>query len=132
MLTLQCKIKTEYKQTKDTVMKKLMLLSVVFFLFVAFQLSAEPKPAATSTTVVEQNYSVKGLVLDKITKETLAGAVITANGQKVYTDLDGNFALSNLCDGKCQLKVSLISYEDQTIEVDTKKSTVIEVNLQQR
>lgn len=114
-------------------MKKFMLLSIVSLLFVAFQLSAEPKPSTSAaTTVSVQTNSVKGMVFDKLTKETLAGAVITANGQKVYTDLDGNFALSNLCNGKCELKVSLISYEDQTIEFDTNSLKGIEIKLQQR
>ncbi len=115
-------------------MKKFMMLSIVSLLFVAFQLSAEPKPANSSAAVVVsvQNSSVKGTVLDKLTKETLAGAVITANNQKVYTDLDGNFAISNLCGGKCQLKISMISYEDQIIDIDTNSSKNIEVKLQQR
>lgn len=112
-------------------MKKFMLLSVVSFLFVSLQLSAEPKPANSTSVVAIQTNSVKGMVLDKLTKETLAGAVITANGQKVYTDLDGNFALSNLCNGKCELKVSLISYDDQTIDIDTNNLKDIEVKLQQ-
>lgn len=114
-------------------MKKFMMLSIVSLLFVAFQLSAEPKSAANSAAVVSlQNNSVKGTVLDKLTKETLAGAVVTANNQKVYTDLDGNFAISNLCGGKCQLKISMISYEDQTINIDTNSSKNIEIKLQQR
>jgi len=114
-------------------MKKFLSLTIVTLLFVAFQLSAEPKPAPVASTNVEiQNNSVKGLILDKLTKETLAGAVITANGQKVYSDLDGNFALSNLCDGKCQLKVSMISYQDQMIEIDTNNQNKLEIKLQQR
>lgn len=114
-------------------MKKFLSLTIVTLLFVAFQLSAEPKPApVTSTNVEIQNNSVKGLILDKLTKETLAGAAITANGQKVYSDLDGNFSLSNLCDGKCQLKVSMISYQDQMIEIDTNNQNNLEIKLQQR
>ena len=114
-------------------MKKFMMLSIVSLLFVAIQLSAEPKPATSSAAVVSvENNSVKGTVLDKLTKETLAGAVITANNQKVYTDLDGNFAISNLCGGKCQLKISMISYEYLTIDIDTNNSKKIEVKLQQR
>jgi hypothetical protein len=113
-------------------MKKILFLSILTLLFVAFQLSAEQKTASAASTNVEiHNNSVKGLILDKLTKETLAGAVITANGQKVYSDLDGNFSLSNLCDGKCQLKVSMISYQDQIIEVNTNNNKSLEVKLQQ-
>jgi hypothetical protein len=71
-------------------------------------------------------------VLDKLTKETLAGVVVTSNGQKVYTDLEGNFEIKNLCEGKCQLKISLISYEDQVIEVDTNHTNSLRIMLNQR
>ncbi|NDP20230.1 MAG: carboxypeptidase-like regulatory domain-containing protein [Paludibacter sp.] len=116
-------------------MKKLILLSIVSLLFVSLQLSAEPNPNPTpapAAIVQEQNFIVKGMVLDKLTQETLAGAVITANGQKVYTDLDGNFEISNLCGDKCQLKISMISYNDQTLEVDTNKANNLHIRLQQR
>ena len=118
-------------------MKKFILLSIVSFLFVSFQLSAESKTKVETTksnpTIVsDQNNSVKGMVIDKLTNETLAGAVITANGKKVYSDLDGNFTLSNLCEGKCQLKISLISYEDQTIDFEVNNSKNLKINLQLR
>jgi hypothetical protein len=80
----------------------------------------------------EQLNTLKGIVADKVTQETLAGAIILANGQKVYTDLDGNFRLSNLCAGKCQLKISLISYKDQIVEIDTNKVQSLQIKLEQR
>lgn len=114
-------------------MKRIVLLSLVSLHLIVFQLSAEPKSTANSTSVVSiENYAVKGIVLDKLTKETLAGAVITANNQKVYTDLDGNFSISNLCGIKCELKISMISYEDQIIDIDTNNIKNLEIKLQQR
>lgn len=119
-------------------MKKLFLLSVVLLIVSTLQLSAEPistTVAATSTsiaTVNTQNNKVKGQILDLQTKETLAGAVITANGNKVYSDLDGNFELSNLCGEKCQLKISLISYQDQIVEIDANNSESLNIKLLQR
>ncbi len=114
-------------------MKRIMLLSLVSFLLVASHLSAEPKSTANASTVMSiANNSVKGIVLDKLTKETLAGAVITANNQKVYTDLDGNFSISNLCGIKCELKISMISYEDQIIDIETNNIKNVEIKLQQR
>ena len=88
-------------------------------------LEAKPEVQLQSNTVV------KGMVFDNLTNETLAGAVITVNNQKVYTDLDGNFTLSNLCEGKCMINISLISYVDQTIEIDLHKDQNLDIKLVQ-
>lgn len=99
-------------------------------------LSAKEAAAApetkTETAINDQSNVLKGIVFDKVTNESLAGAVITANGQKVYTDLDGNFTINNICGGKCEIKISLISYEDQTIEIDTNNAKNVKVQLSQR
>ena len=75
---------------------------------------------------------MRGFVFDKSTNESLAGVIITANGQKVYSDLDGNFEVANLCGSKCQIKVSLISYVDEIIEIDTTNAEPIQIKLKQR
>jgi hypothetical protein len=115
-------------------MKKIMLLSVVALLTITLNVNAvEPAAKAEANTEVNTiSNQLKGFVLDKKTNESLAGATITANGQKVYTDLDGNFTISNVCTGKCTLKISMISYEDQTIEVNTNEQTPLQVKLSQR
>lgn len=117
-------------------MKKLFLLSIVFSLFVSLQISAKPiskpAPAAATSVVNAQTNMLKGQILDKLTKETLAGAVITANGQKVYSDLDGNFEITHLCGDVCQLKISMISYQDQTIDVNVTDEKSLNIKLLQR
>lgn len=114
-------------------MKKVLFISLVSLLFVSVNVSAGKTPApAPKAETVELTNEVRGLVCDKLTKETLAGAVITANGQKVYTDLDGNFILPNSTNQKCQIKVSLISYQDQTIEIDTNSANNVQIKLEQR
>lgn len=105
-------------------MKKFLALSILSVLFISLNLNAEPLVQAESTTVL------RGLVSDKVTKETLAGAVITANGQKVYTDLDGNFTISNVCEGHCKVKIDFISYAEQSIDVDLNNTKTIEIKLQ--
>lgn len=85
-----------------------------------------------ATEVKTETLSLNGVVLDKLTGETLAGAVVTANGKKLYTDFDGNFSLDNVCNGKCSIKVSLISYQEQTIEVDPASVKQVEIKLKRR
>ena len=113
-------------------MKKVLFISLVSIMFSLSSSAKKNQIVETKIETIDQTRIVKGFVFDKLTKETLAGAVITANGKKIYTDLDGNFALSNLCGDKCQLKVSLISYVDKTIEIDTDKLEPIQIQLQQR
>ena len=69
---------------------------------------ATPEPEAKTETKVENTVMINGLVLDNATNETLAGAVITVDGQTIYSDLDGNFILKNVKPGKIKVKVILI------------------------
>ncbi len=115
-------------------MKKVFILivAVTFLAFNSIQ-AAEKETSNSSnasTTVVKENNTIKGIVLDKITAETLAGAVITLNGQKIYTDLDGNFQLNNLKE-KSVFKISMISYEDQIINIDPSNDKTINIELKQ-
>jgi hypothetical protein len=114
-------------------MKRILFIAAISMSL--FHLNVSAKDSASTEVkaeAVEQSNVLKGVVSDKLTKETLAGAIITANGQKVYTDLDGNFCISNLCGGKCQIKISLISYRDQTIDIDTNNLQSLQVKLEQR
>jgi hypothetical protein len=115
-------------------MKRIMFIGFVSLLFISLSVSAGNSPApapAPKAEVHSHTVALKGLVCDKQTQETLAGVVIIANGQKIYTDLDGNFTIPNTGTEKCKIKVSLISYEDQTVEIDASNSGNIQIKLQQ-
>ncbi len=116
-----------------------MKKTIVFLMFFlpALLAKAEPEPVsepAPAATVVElpAQKTLSGVVYDMDSAETLAGVSITANGQKVYTDLDGRFCLDNLCEGTCTLTVSLISYQEQTLEIDLDKTGTLDIKLAQR
>jgi len=113
-------------------MKKVLFFSIIASLFISMNIIAAPEASPEVSTNREYSKILKGSVYDKATKETLAGAVVTANGQKVYTDLDGNFVLTNLCNGNCKIKINYISYVEQTIDVNMDKSQELEIKLQSR
>jgi hypothetical protein len=114
-------------------MKKMLFISLVSIMCFTIQVSAkENQTTETKTETVDQNHVLRGFVFDKSTNESLAGVIITANGQKVYSDLDGNFEVANLCGNKCQIKVSLISYVDEIIEIDSNNPDPIQIKLKQR
>jgi hypothetical protein len=116
-------------------MKKLfsiVLLSVAIFSLSAKGTTASPeaKPAVISEVVSSVN--LNGMIFDKDTKESLAGAVVTVNGQKIYSDLDGKFVVNNVNNARIQLKVSLISYEEKTFEIDPANASLLKIEMNQR
>ncbi len=109
----------------------MLLLSILSVLFISMNVTAAPKPEPKAE-MQSQTTVLKGMINDMLTNESLAGATITANGQKVYSDLDGNFAISNVCNGKCQIKINMISYKDELLEIDTNSNSTVKIKLQQR
>jgi hypothetical protein len=53
------------------------------------------------------------------------------NGQKVYTDLEGNFTLKNV-DLNSELKISMISYQEKTIKLDVSNQKSVKILLSQQ
>lgn len=109
-------------------MKKLIFS--IFILVASANLFAGQTATTEAQTVVSN--TISGKVLDKETNEALAGVAVLVNGQKVYTDLDGNFTVSNLCGTNCELSVNMISYEPQTLTVDLAQNKTLAVVLKQR
>ena len=72
-----------------------------------------------------------GSVMDDKNKEVLAGATVYVDGKKYYSDLDGNFSISDMKPGKHQIKVEFISYKPVIMEIDVNKDEKININLLQ-
>ncbi|MDR1678475.1 MAG: carboxypeptidase-like regulatory domain-containing protein [Prevotellaceae bacterium] len=104
-------------------MKSIVILAASVLLSVA--------AFANSNEANQKTVQLNGFVIDKENNEELVGAAIIVDGKKYYSDLDGNFSITNLKPGKCQIKVEFISYEPVVIEMDINKDETISVNLQQ-
>ena len=117
-------------------MKKVFILIAAFALISSASLFAvapantEIKAEANAAVVVDVTTS--GKVFDKETKESLAGASVFVNGEKIYTDLDGNFKLPAGVEGECEIKVSMISYQDVVLKVNLNQKDALKVALNQR
>ncbi len=74
--------------------------------------------------------AIKGLVLDKQTKEPLIGATVQVAGTTTgtITDIDGKYELAGLRNGKCTLIISYVSYK--TLSMETNINGVTEVNIE--
>jgi hypothetical protein len=101
----------------------ILIFSAVFFVFC---LSAQP---VTQT--------VRGTVTDKVTRETLIGAVVvlvdSAHQTGSVTDADGKFRIAGVPLGRQQFVVSFLGYKPQTFSavVTSGKEVIFNVELEQ-
>jgi hypothetical protein len=125
----------EKDKQKTKLMKKShfsILCVSLAFLFASFAQAGENRSTETkNNSAVATVAPLEGRVIDKNTHETLAGVKIIVDGQKVYTDLDGHFVITNVAPRKLQLKASMISYEDQIIEVEPQNMSSVQIQLEQ-
>jgi outer membrane cobalamin receptor len=89
-----------------------------------------------SGIVMAQSGTIRGVVADAQTGETIIGANVRIEGtsQGVATDIDGSFELNRVDAGKHTLVVSFISYKTlklQEVQVLAEKATVLDVNLEE-
>jgi len=70
------------------------------------------------TTASNSKAAVTGKVIDKNTGESLAGVLVEIKGTdlKVYTDLNGNYSITNIDPGKYNLVINYISYTPSVVE----------------
>lgn len=116
-------------------MKRTSGIFLFFALIVCAVANAKQNPTTETKSESNPMASLKGVIMDKQTKESLAGATILANGKKIYSDLDGNFELKDMNisrDEKCTLTISLISYKDITVNVDLNTNKNLQINLVQQ
>lgn len=79
---------------------------------------------------------IKGIVIDKKTQEPVIGAAVVVENTTTgaATDVDGKFSISNVKAGKCNLKVSCISYASVIIEavsVVNSRETELRIELEE-
>ncbi|MCF6342466.1 MAG: carboxypeptidase-like regulatory domain-containing protein [Bacteroidales bacterium] len=97
-----------------SVMALVSLLSITAFANNENEENKNTKKPLTTT-------SIKGVILDKDTGESLAGVkvVIAELDQQVYTDLEGNFEFKNVTKNTYTIESEMISYKKQNLKVDT-------------
>ncbi len=94
-----------------------------------------------STASIAQNntlhQTIKGIVIDEQSGNTIAGATINIENSKATTlaDGSGNFTISKVPIGRQNLKASAVGYEDvfiANIEVTSSKEVVLEIKLKEK
>jgi TonB-dependent receptor len=87
--------------------------SKVVLLFIAISLFSLQSPAFAQTG------TIKGKVLDKTNNQSLAGAAVVVKGTTLgaAADLDGNYKIPNVPEGKYTLTVSYIGYVSTSVSL---------------
>lgn len=114
-------------------MKKIVLFTL--FLLALANVWAESNATNKAEKSNSENASVlqvKGTVQDITTGETLAGVEIKLEGTdlKTYTDLDGNFSISNVKPGEYKVTANYISYRKNTETLKVTTGSSIRLKLQ--
>jgi len=113
-----------------------MKKAILFLVIVAVSLGAmaieNPKVKEKGAAKVTQ--ALTGMVVDQQTGEALAGVSVKIEGTDkcVFTDLDGQFEISDLNPGTYSFSVSLISYKTNSlkdVELDNGEKTALKVEL---
>jgi iron complex outermembrane recepter protein len=63
---------------------------------------------------------VEGKITDKHTREPIAGAMIEIGEQKkaTFSDKNGKYKIENVCEGKYEMKIRILGYDTQKLEVN--------------
>ncbi len=88
--------------------------------------------AIHDVSVANSKSMVTGKIVDIHSGESVAGACITIleTNTKVYTDLDGNYVISNLNAGSYTLQVNMISYKQKgEIKIVTTAGNSVDKNI---
>ena len=88
--------------------------------------------ALVTTIVIQAQSVVKGTVVDE-TGEPVIGATVMQKGTNkgAVTDLNGNFTLSDV-PAKCQIEVSYIGYQTQTLDFSGQPSMTVKLAVEQK
>ncbi|MGN7989284.1 TonB-dependent receptor domain-containing protein [Pedobacter sp. 22226] len=86
--------------------------------------------------LAQNNGTVRGIVTDKDSKETLIGATVTLKNEKktfklaVSTGLDGSYVFKNVPAGKYEVEAKFVAYKDEDKDFDLKAGETKIISLQ--
>jgi len=93
--------------------------------------AAQPANTVNTSEVVTAKNVITGKVVDLVTNESLPGAAIKLNQETVYSDFEGNFRIEIASEANRKVEVSLISYKNQTIDIQKDNCKSLNIKLTQ-
>lgn len=119
-------------------MKQVLILTALLISFstVANNNRVNEKTIKESHAIVASEnvnaIQLSGTIVDDKNKETLAGVSIMIAGKRYYSDLNGDFVISDVKPGKYEITVELISYDPVSVEVDLNRNRKVNIALLQK
>lgn len=117
-------------------MKKVTLLLSAIILSIGFSFATvnNNENGDKKNDVKAEKAEINGFVSDAASSEVLAGVIVEFEGidQVVYSDLAGNFKVSDIKPGVYNVKAKYISYKDavmQKVEVKAGENNSMEIKL---
>lgn len=109
-------------------MKKAIFSTLLFSMFLVYFTA---NASNDNTPNIDANTNFQGKVIDKQTGESLAGVIIEVNGTeiKAYSDLEGNYTINGLKNGKYTLTVNYISYRKDIRTIEVKENENKNINI---
>lgn len=90
---------------------------------------------ANSSSLLAQQGTLKGTVIDKVTKETVVGAKITLAGTsyRAISDIDGNFKIQDIPAGEHTVEVSYALYRNFTTQltINAQEETILNPEMEE-
>jgi iron complex outermembrane receptor protein len=103
---------------------KYFLFSFLFLIFYSFNLAGQSKDC---------NCFVGGKIKDADNKTGLIGAIVEIKSQNKYaiSDINGNYKISNLCEGEVIMLVKILGYQTQELKINLTHETSQNINLKE-
>jgi len=99
-------------------MKYLITSLILVLIFIAYANLSFGSRINDPIIVASNKAAITGKVIDKKTGESLAGVLIEIKGTniKTYSDLEGNYSITDLDPGSYSFVINFISYSSKKIE----------------
>jgi len=111
-------------------MKKIVLsTALVCMTLFTTAIAGNKSENSNAETKLATKKMITGKVIDPVTNEAIAGATVSINGKKVFTDFEGNFEVENPKNKSCEMTVSMISYSTKTVVLDVEKKQELVIDL---
>jgi hypothetical protein len=104
---------------ENSLPQKVSRVLIAFCSLMTVTVMAEPSVVSSKNTDNQENTSktISGTITDQKSNEALAGATISYDGKKTYSDLEGNFSIPRNEVKSGKISISLISYQNSSVEI---------------
>lgn len=106
------------------------LISFVSIHLNANSLNIKEKEESSMELSVNDLFTISGTIYDLKGNEAIAGAVISIDGNSVYSDLWGNYTIMGIRKGNHTLIVNKLSYKEKQVDLNLEESKKMDIEIE--